>query len=250
MVLPLFRFDGPLTDSTQVLLEGTEGHHAASVRRMRQGEAIQLTDGRGVRATGTVVENLGKSLKVAIDSVVVEFAPTPLLGLVQAVAKGDRDELAIQAATELGASKVIPWQANRSVSNWKGKEQKSRDRWQAIVDEAAKQSLRSIFPSVEALLDTKELAKNISASAGSDLYLILDPTAERSIAQVVAELQTSKPQSVTLVVGPEGGISDAEVESLVSAGAVAVKLGAEILRTSTAGVAAMAYLSGVLGFWG
>lgn len=250
MVLPLFRYDGRLAENTQVLLDGPEGHHAASVRRMRQGEAIQLTNGKGARATGSVVENQGKTLTVFIDSVAVEVAPAPSLGLVQAVAKGDRDELAIQAATELGASRVIPWQANRSVSNWNGKEQKSRDRWQAIVDEAAKQSLRSIFPSVEAILDTKSLAKSIAAAPASDLYVILDPTAECSIAQFVTELQTSQPQSVTLVVGPEGGISDAEVETLLSSGAVVVNLGSGILRTSTAGVAAMAYLSGALGFWG
>ncbi|MFM5903509.1 MAG: 16S rRNA (uracil(1498)-N(3))-methyltransferase [Microbacteriaceae bacterium] len=249
-VLPLFRFDGSLVANSEVLLEGSEGHHAASVRRMRSGEAIQLTDGKGTRATGMVTEIHGKSLTVKVESVQSEFSPAPTLSLVQAVAKGDRDELAIQAATELGVVSVIPWQANRSVSNWSGKEQKSRDRWQAIVDEAAKQSLRSIFPNVEEIRDTKSLVKTIQAAGGQNVFLVLDPTAALSLPELAASLSESRPQSVALVVGPEGGISDTEVESLVAAGATAVHLGTGTLRTSTAGVAALAFLSGSLGFWG
>lgn len=240
MVEPLFRFSGALVDGTTVTLDGPEGHHAASVRRVRVGERVQLTNGSGTRARGAVAGTAPKSITVAIDEVVVEALPAIRFGLVQALAKGDRDELAIQAATELGASTVVPWQAERSISRWdEAKRAKGVARWQTICDEAAKQSLRAWFPTVQEPLSTEGLSK-----LGSTL-LVLDPTAELSI--VDAKLPESG--EVLLVVGPEGGISETELSLLENAGATRVHLGAGILRTSTAGVAAIAYLAGVTGQW-
>jgi 16S rRNA (uracil1498-N3)-methyltransferase len=148
MVEPLFRYSESLVAGQDVQLTGPEGHHAAAVRRMRVGEAIALTDGRGLKARGVVSSVAPKQLSVAIHTVETFELPSVTFSLVQAVAKGDRDELAIQAATELGAIKVIPWQADRSISKWDGKEEKNRERWQQIVDEAAKQALRPWFPEV------------------------------------------------------------------------------------------------------
>ena len=243
MVEPLFRFNEPLVPGQEVQLTGTEGHHAAAVRRMRVGEAIALTDGRGLKARGVVRDVAPKQLTVAVHSVETIESPVVSFTLVQAVAKGDRDELAVQAATELGAGKVVPWQADRSISKWDGKEEKNRERWQQIVDEAAKQALRPWFPEVAQVQSSKSLAKQISESVGT--YLVLDPTSPISLNQV----ELSKSGEVALIVGPEGGITEAELAIFETAGAKRVHLGSGILRTSTAGMAAISVLAAKSGYW-
>ena len=163
--------------------------------------------------------------------------------LVQALAKGDRDELAIQACTELGAYGVIPWQSDRSISIWKeDKKIKGQTRWQSIVTEAAKQSLRAFAPVVEAVQNSQEL---IARLAAFETVLVLDPEAKSSISQV----SIPSSGSVAIVVGPEGGISESELEAFALAGFSSVRLGSGVLRTSTAGMAAMAYLQAKLGDW-
>lgn len=243
MVEPLFRFTDPLVAGQEVQLDGPEGHHAAAVRRMRADEAIALTNGRGLKARGVVSSVAPKQLTVAIRTVEAIELPSVRFTLVQAVAKGDRDELAIQAVTELGASKVVPWQADRSISKWDGKEEKNRERWQQIVDEAAKQALRPWFPEVTQVESSKSLAKQITESPAT--FLVLDPTSTVSLNQV--ELSTSG--EVALIVGPEGGMTEAELALFESAGAKRVHLGAEILRTSTAGMAAISVLAAKSGYW-
>lgn len=245
MVEPLFKYELPLTAGQTVLLQGEEGHHAASVRRMRVGEAIALTDGHSTHARGVVASVASKSLEVKVESVATISTPTPRFSLVQALAKGDRDELAVQAATELGVYSVIPWQSERSVSKWEGpKVAKSVARWQSISEEASKQSLRPLFAKVQTPVSSKELAKLISEFEGE--WLILDPTASVGIASV----QASPASEFFLVVGAEGGISDHELQLFESAGAKRVHLGTGILRTSTAGMAALAFLGGKFGLWG
>jgi 16S rRNA (uracil1498-N3)-methyltransferase len=244
MVEPLFRFDGSADAGAVVTLDGAEGHHAAAVRRMRVGESVQLTNGSTMHWRGVVTQVAQKSLQVEIqqankiDSTAMPFT------LVQALAKGDRDEMAIQSATEIGVARVIPWQADRSVSKWdEVKAAKSQLRWQAICDEASKQALRPRFVDVLSVVSSKQLAAQISASEG--LWLVLDATSSVSITSTDAR-QASE---VFLVVGPEGGISDQELALFESSGAIRVHLGSGILRTSTAGVAALAYLSGATGVW-
>ena len=243
MVEPLFRFNEPLVPGQEVQLSGPEGHHAAAVRRMRVGEAIALTNGRGLKARGVVSAVAPKQLTVAVHSVDTFELPAVTFTLVQAVAKGDRDELAVQAATELGAGKVVPWQADRSISKWDGKEEKNRERWQQIVDEAAKQALRPWFPPVTQVQSSKSLATQIAESAGT--FLVLDPTAVMSLNQV----ELSSAGEVALIVGPEGGITEAELALFETAGAKRVHLGSGILRTSTAGMAAISVLAAKSGYW-
>jgi 16S rRNA (uracil1498-N3)-methyltransferase len=247
MVEPLFRteFATPPAAGLAVTLGGSEGKHAVNVRRMRVGEGIQLSDGKGLRVRGTVSAFGNNSLTVAIETVAQETAPTVGLTIVQALAKGDRDELSIQAATELGCWGVVPWQADRSISKWEGaKVAKSVDRWQTIVAEAAKQSLRVFEPIVAQPINSKQLA---SAVGDFDLVLVLDPTAEVGLGGFDI---TGAHKSVAIVVGPEGGISDSELLALEQAGAKRVQLGEPILRTSTAGVAAIAVIQAKLGLWG
>ena len=225
------------------VLSGPEAKHAVSVRRMIQGEAIAVSDGAGIKIRGKVLKAGKDTLDISVEIVESVSAPSVQLHLVQALAKGDRDELAIQACTELGLHGVIPWQADRSISIWKDeKKAKGQTRWQTIVTEAAKQSLRAFVPVVESVQTSQDLTTRLSSF---DLVLVLDPEAKDSISEV--GLPTSG--SVALVVGPEGGISEAELEAFADAGYSLVRMGPGILRTSTAGMAAVSFLQAKLGEW-
>ena len=239
MVEPLFYSENikTATVGSTAVLSGPEAKHAVSVRRMQVGEAIQLTDGLGTRLRGTVLATNSAALELSVTEVIQEAKPSLEITLVQALAKGDRDELAIQAATELGVSAVIPWQASRSISRWdSAKEVKGRARWQQIVNEAGKQSLRAFWPVVQASVTSSALAK---ALGEYDLVLVLDTTATK----LLSEVSIPKEGSIALVVGPEGGIEANELEALQAAGAQLVSLGANVLRTSTAGPAVIAALT-------
>ena len=220
MVEPLF-FAAIGSDSavgTSFTLGGPEAKHAISVRRMTIGESISVSDGSGVKMRGKVTKVKKETLEISIESIEELFAPKSQLVLIQALAKGDRDELAIQACTELGLFGVIPWQADRSISIWKAeKKQKGQARWQSIVTEAAKQSLRAFIPRVEQVLDSQEL---ISALEVFDQVLILEPEADKSIT----EINPPAEGKVAIVVGPEGGISEQELESFKKAGFSSVRL--------------------------
>jgi 16S rRNA (uracil1498-N3)-methyltransferase len=247
MVEPLFRttFATPPAAGLALTLGGSEGKHAVNVRRMRVGEGIQLSDGRGLRVRGEVSALGNSSLTVQVSSVEQESAPSVGLTIIQALAKGDRDELAVQAATELGCWGVIPWQAERSISKWEGaKIAKSVERWQTIVGEAAKQSLRVFEPVVAQPIGSKQLVASVN---NFDLVLVLDPTSSVGLGSL--DFNASQ-KSIAIVVGPEGGISDHELEALEDAGAIRVHLGEPILRTSTAGVAAISVIQSKLGLWG
>lgn len=225
------------------VLGGPEAKHAVGVRRMLPGEAIAISDGFGLKIRGIVSKVSKDTLDVSVQSIDTVPAPAVQLHLVQALAKGDRDELAIQACTELGVSGVIPWQANRSISIWKDdKKIKGRTRWQTIVSEAAKQSLRAKVPAVEEVQNSHELVAKLSAF---DSVLVLDPQAKTSISQI----SIPSSGSVAILVGPEGGISESELEAFSLAGFTSVRLGAGVLRTSTAGMAAVSYLQAKLGDW-
>ena len=244
MVLPLFIDSSATTaiEGQSLVLSGEEAKHAISVRRMRTGEGVQISDGRGHRAIGVVSQVGSKELTIRVTKLKRDERPALELTLIQALAKGDRDELAIQAATELGVMAVLPWQAKRSVSRWEGaKLAKGRDRWLSIVSEAAKQSLRSWIPEVLDPCDSNQLVKRFS---NFDHVLVLEPTAKISLAT-----QSDLSGSVALVVGPEGGIDDSELEKFAAFGAKLVHLGPGVLRTSTAGLAAISYLNASSGLW-
>lgn len=224
-----------------VTLRGAEAHHAVAVRRVRVDEEVTLGDGRGTWLTGVVEEPLSpKQLCVRVTDAAFRPAPSPRLVLVQALAKGDRDELAVQAATELGIDDIVPWQAARSVSRWSSeKAPKGVARWQSIVREAAKQAHRAWVPTVTAPESTAQVAARPGA------LLVLEPTASVRLSQ----LDLSSAADIALIVGPEGGIAPDELASLSAAGATLVRLGDTVLRTSTAGPAALALVSARLGRW-
>lgn len=223
----------------RVSIVGEEARHALTVARVRIGERIAVGDGSGFVVWGAVVAASPTELVIEVDEVRHDPEPEPPLWLAQALAKGDRDELAIQAATELGAAGIIPWSAERSVSRWEGaKAAKGRERWASIVREASKQAIRPRVPDVAALSSTAELC------ALPGRLLVLDPLGDVALTEVPLGQER-----ITLVVGPEGGIAPREFDVLADAGAVRVRLGPEVLRTSTAGPAALAVVNARLGRW-
>lgn len=211
----------------------SEAVHAKSLR-LRVGELVSITNGQGMLALAEMTSDNSYSIR----EVSSQKASTPRFHLVQALAKGDRDELAVQTCVELGLSSVTPWSADRSIVRWDGKEVKNQTRWQQISTEAMKQSQQSFRCEVRPLATTKQLVATSTS-------LVLDPKADRSLGQILP-----LGDDVTLVVGPEGGISDAEFELLESKGFQRVKLGSSVLRTSSAGPAAIAALQFASGQWG
>ncbi|KTR06390.1 16S rRNA (uracil(1498)-N(3))-methyltransferase [Curtobacterium luteum] len=233
-----------VTVGDRVSLDGAEGRHAVSVARVRVGETLRLGDGHGTVVTGPVVSTDRDALVLEVAAVDVSPAPSPTLTLVQALAKGGRDEMAVQASTEIGVDRIVPWSAARSVSRWEGaKVEKGRARWEAIAHEAAKQAIRPRVPVVESPVTTTQLAGTVGAGRA---VLVLDPVGD---VRLSAWERPADVEDIALVVGPEGGIDGAEFDRLVAAGAVRVRLGDTVLRTSTAGPAALSILQTRLGRW-
>jgi len=222
-----------------VTLDGPEGRHAATVSRIRVGEVLRVGNGQGVMGTG-VVSSTGKdSLTVLLEQVEEIARLSPEIVLVQALAKTDRDERAVEMATELGISRVIPWMADRSISRWDpNKADKGRQKWQAIAREASKQSIRAHIPLIEAACTTAQLLQQFAP----EQLLVLDPRGDMSVSDASLAVE-----GVVVVVGPEGGLSDAELATFRHAGAHIVTVGTNILRTSTAGPVAVAVLNSRLG---
>ena len=163
--------------------------------------------------------------------------PEPRLVVVQALAKGDRADQAVESATEFGVDEVVPWQASRCIVQWRGdRGDKARRKWESTVVAAAKQSRRSRVPVVAPLATTKSLAVRVGGAAAS--YVLHEDATQSLAAQQVPDSG-----EVLVVVGPEGGITPEEVATLEAAGAVRVRLGPTVLRSSSAGPAALAVLS-------
>jgi 16S rRNA (uracil1498-N3)-methyltransferase len=221
----------------RVVVDGTEGRHAATVTRLAVGEALVLTDGAGRRASGVVATADRDVLSVDVADVVDVARPQPRFVVVQALPKGDRGELAVETMTEVGVDVVVPWAAARCVTRWRdARGAKALSRWRTSSHSAAKQSRRVWFPDVAELATTAEVARLLSAAA---LGAVLHESADEPFASV----RLPAAGDVVLVVGPEGGVSDDELGSFRAAGAATYRLGEAVLRTSTAGTAALAVLS-------
>lgn len=238
---PVFLADDVSGD--RVVLTGPEGRHAATVRRVGIGERVDVVDGRGTRAECTVASVQRDVVELTVLRRVVEPPASPRLVLVQALAKGDRGELAVELATEVGIDEVVPWSATRSIVKWDGERgQKALSRWRSTAREAGKQSRRAWLPVVTEVSSTAQVAERVRGAAGA---LVLHEASSRPLAGM--SLPTAG--EILLVVGPEGGVTEAEVAELEAAGAVAVRLGASVLRTSTAGAAAAAVVSALTPRW-
>jgi 16S rRNA (uracil1498-N3)-methyltransferase len=234
---PVFVVDGSRLVVGRVVVDGVEGRHAATVTRLGPGEPVVLVDGRGRRGSGVVAAADRDVLTVEVSSVVDVPPPAPRFVVVQALAKGDRGELAVETMTEVGVDVVVPWAASRCVTRWRdARGAKALSRWRTSSHSAAKQSRREWFPDVTELATTADVSALLSAAA---LGVVLHESATRPLASV----QLPGSGDVVLVVGPEGGVSDQELAAFAQAGAATYRLGETVLRTSTAGTAALAVLS-------
>lgn len=228
----------------RAVLDGPEGHHAASVRRLRPGEALLLSDGHGGLARCDVRAVARDSVDLGVLERWTEPAPQPRVVLAQALVKGDRGELAVELATEAGVDEIIPWRAERCVAKWETgpRGDKALARWRNTAREATKQARRAWCPPVTEPEDTAALAHRVGQA---DIALVLHETATRKLVDV------SLPESgdLLLVVGPEGGITNQELTALAAAGAVAVRLGPTVLRASTAAAVALGALGTLTRRW-
>ncbi|MCV7199478.1 16S rRNA (uracil(1498)-N(3))-methyltransferase [Mycobacterium angelicum] len=244
MVATLFYVDALPDTGALAVVDGDEGFHAATVRRIRPGAELVLGDGAGGFAS-CVVERAGRDGLAArvLQRWNVEPA-RPAVTVVQALPKSERSELAIELATEAGADAFLAWQAARCVARWDGnRADKGLRRWRAVARSAARQSRRAHIPPVDGVLSTAALVNRIRAEQGLVLAL------HESATERLADIPVAQADSLMLVVGPEGGIAPDEIAALTGAGAVAVRLGPTVLRTSTAAAVALGALGVLTSRW-
>lgn len=237
MSLPVFWLaDLDTRVGEQVTLEGPEGRHAAVVRRIGADESVELTDGRGRRATCVVDAVTKAGLILTVGELIDEPLVGPHLTVVQAIPKGDRAELSVEVLTEIGVDRIVPWAASRSIGQWRGERgAKALAKWRNAAREAAKQSRRSHFPDVTDAVDLAGLIELVGESA---LSVVLHEEG----TEPFPALRLDGVDSIVLIVGPEGGVSPEEITTLAAAGAHVCLLGPTVLRTSTAGVVGAAAL--------
>jgi 16S rRNA (uracil1498-N3)-methyltransferase len=241
MTPALFLLD-ELPDGAEFELTGDEGHHAARVRRLAVGELLVVGDGRGTLLDCTVLAVRPAGLRLGVLARRAAPSPDPRLVVVQALPKGERAELAVETMTELGVDEIVPWAAERSVVRWDGSRgERALIKWRRTAREAAKQSRRVRVPEVAGLADTAAVAARLAAATG----LVLHEQATAALAMAALP----EHGDIVVVVGPEGGVSTEELARFAAAGAGSVRLGQPVLRTSSAGAAALAALSVRLGRW-
>ncbi|MCX6419028.1 MAG: 16S rRNA (uracil(1498)-N(3))-methyltransferase [Actinobacteria bacterium] len=233
-----------LLEGTQVTLSGPEGRHAVSVVRVKVGEHIDLSDGDGLLIAGRVVEvNNPDELVIEVLERIMDDVVLPRLVVVQAIPKGDRGERAVELLTEVGADAIVPWAASRCIAQWKGdRAEKALTKWENTAKAAGKQARRSRLPQVTGVATTGDVVSMIAAASGA---IVLHEESTTALTDWNPPIDGE----IVIVVGPEGGITSDEVEAFRQAGAQIVHMGKSIMRTSTAGAAAVAVLGAVTGRW-
>lgn len=247
MVATLFYVESVPDVGAAAVVEGDEGFHAATVRRIRPGETLVLADGAGTVADCVVEAADKRTLTTRVLQRRTVEPARPAVTVVQAIPKSDRSELAIELATEAGADEFVAWQAARCQVRWDGdRAEKGLRRWRAVARSAARQSRRPYIPAVSGPMSTTSLADYLTERiCGGALALVLHESADRPLAQCpVAEAE-----SIVLLVGPEGGVSDEEIAALRRAGAEPVRLGPTVLRTSTAAAVGLGAIGVLTGRW-
>lgn len=239
-MLPLFIVEN-IPDRGDVVIEGDEAHHLG-VTRIKVGERISVTNGMGRRAEVEVLDINKRNVGCRIIDVNDEPRPRTILTVVQALTKGDRARETIELLTEGGAEIIIPWQAANSIGEWKS-EKDALSKWKSWTREATKQSRRSWIPQILDLHTTAQIKNRIQ---DSELTFVFH---ESSSSQLSENLDLAPPKDVTLIIGPEGGITEDEYAGFQSAGARGVKLGRPVFRSAHAGVAALAAVQTGLKIW-
>jgi len=255
MSAPVFLADGAdlstYEQGATFYLDGEEGRHAGVVHRRTRGENIDIVDGAGIRLR-CIIDSVDQGhLTLTVAENIVESPHKFEFVLVQALAKGDRDEMAIEAATEVRIDGVVPWQADRSIVVWRGpRAAKSQARWVATIRAATKQARRAQIPWVGEPADSKALGKLVATTVEAGGHaIVLHEEATMPIGNIELTALEGTRTRVLLIVGPEGGMTEREVETLTAAGAKLGRLGPHVLRTSTAGPVALSVLSHTTGRW-
>ena len=240
---PVFLSEPAVLAADLVVLDGPEGRHAATVRRLAVGERVDLTDGAGLVAECVVAAARAGALELSVLARRTEAYPDPVLTVVQALPKGEHGPLAVDLMTEGGVDVIVPWAAQRCVTRWQGERgDRALARWRAAAREAAKQSRRSWLPEVTGLATTGELVRRAGLAS---LAVLLDPAGP----VLLSELELPGSGDIVVIVGPEGGVSPAETAQLRHAGAVRARLGPAMLRTSSAGLVATTIVASRCGRW-
>jgi 16S rRNA (uracil1498-N3)-methyltransferase len=243
----LFYIDALPETGELAVVDGDAGFHAATVRRIRRGETLILGDGAGGLARCAVEESGRDGLQARVVDRWQIPPVQPPVTVVQALPKTERSESAIELATEAGADSFVAWRAARCVARWEGsRAEKGLRRWRAVARAAAQQSRRAHIPSVDGVLTTESLSQRISDAVASGASVL---ALHESAGAHLTELPLAQAKAVMLVVGPEGGIARDELAALTDAGAVAVRLGPTVLRTSTAAAVALGALGVLTSRW-
>lgn len=246
MAATVFYLDEVPPPGAVAVLDGAEGRHAATVRRLRVGEPITLSDGCGLLAESEVIAAQRDRLELRVRDHTRAEPATPPVTVVQALPKSERSELAVELMTEAGADVIVPWQAARCVANWEAKADKGVGKWRNAARAAARQSRRAYIPEVTGLYRTAEVLELVRAARAADA--VVAALHESGTARFT-ELPWRTAPSAVLIVGPEGGLDDTEVDALADAGAEVVLLGPTVLRTSTAAAVALGALGALTPRW-
>jgi 16S rRNA (uracil1498-N3)-methyltransferase len=226
-----------------IVLSGPEGRHAATVRRITVGERVDVTDGTGGIAECVVTQARPGMLELAVTARRAEPPPDPAIVVVQALPKGDRGQLAVELMTEAGVDVVVPWAAQRCITQWQGERgRRALERWRMTATQAAKQARRARFPDVPPLAATRDVVAMVGTAS---LAVLLDPGGPGALST----MPLPPGGDLLVIVGPEGGVSPGEMAALTGAGALAAHLGPTVLRASTAGVVAASVLLSRSGRW-
>ena len=213
------------------------------MRRLAVGERVDVTDGAGAVADCVVARVLPGVVELAVLRRRSEPRGEPRIVVVQAIPKGERGELAVEIMTEVGVDAVVAWQAERCVARWRGERaDKALARWRATAREAAKQSRRAWIPEVTGPEATPSIARRVAAASAA---ILLDPDAPAALSH----LSLPEHGEIVVIVGPEGGVSPAEADSAIRAGAVTARLGPTVLRSSSAGAVAATLMLAATGRW-
>ena len=255
MFLPVFLGDescpplSALQEGDRGSLKGAEAAHAVGSLRLGIGDPLDLVDAKGLRLRCQILATEKNYLEFEVLQVMHLSLPRTQFGLIQALSKGGRDEQAVESAVELGISRVRPWAAGRSIVQWKGaKVQRGAKKWESLLQAAAKQSRRANWPQLDPLADSRQLRDLIAAKSSEEEFLLLDPDSSLPLAEAWEQVSSAK--MIHLIVGPEGGVSPEETAEFCAAGAITARLGPTVLRSSSAGPAALAALGLCSGLWG
>ena len=225
-----------------VCIDGEEAHHAIKVMRMAVGEEVLVSDGAGSWARGPIAGLDKKSFTVSIHQRGIEIAEKPELIVVQALTKSDRTKESIELLVEAGVDTIVPWESERSIAKWKAE---MGEKLFQTARTACKQSRRFTVPQVENAHSTADLIKRFSEKSGTQL-LVFHESADAQLSEALTR-PDGEMGAIVCIIGPEGGISDAELAQFEGAGAHLVKLGKPVLRSAHAGIAALIAVQALIG---